>query len=221
MEQKDQPSEHQVGITNAQENNPDAVIADLTRLMNEKFAAREYNEAGRIALEITTKSKDELQDAFTRHGVNVLQLDHEAFGIYAGQIEPTYDVLVEGASPEVLVAATEFGKRHAQEMVLIARKLREGEVDPLSRMGLTITLGVEPTIFEAVRIAELIIAMGFAGATFVPKANGRITVYHSENLGMSPDLFENTAIGLLEELAKDHPNLNFAVQKVILTMPRL
>jgi hypothetical protein len=56
-------------------------------------------------------------------------LDHEAFGIY-GMIEPSYDLRVEGSTPVVLAAATEFGKRHAQEAVLIARQLDEGETDP-------------------------------------------------------------------------------------------
>jgi hypothetical protein len=64
-------------------------------------------------------------------------LDHEAFGIYAGQIEPTYDVHVDGRTDDVLAAASEFGRRHAQEMVLIAKKIREGESDPNERIGLT------------------------------------------------------------------------------------
>src|SRR6266571_7331497 len=137
MSPADQPSDrHQVGVTNAQEKNPDAVIADLTKQMNAHFAAGEFGEAALLALQITARSKDELSDTFVRHGVVVLHLDHEAFGIYEGQIEPTYDVLVEGTAAAVLAAATEFGKRHAQEMILIARKLREGEHDPGARLGL-------------------------------------------------------------------------------------
>ncbi|HVA46744.1 MAG TPA: hypothetical protein VNH11_10305 [Pirellulales bacterium] len=124
MATNDQPSdEHQVGITNAQENNPDATIADLTRRMNGRFAAGEYAEAADLALQITALSKDELRQAFEQYEVRVLYLDHEAFGIYADQIEPTYDTLVDGPTPAVLAAATEFGKRHAQEMVLIAKKV--------------------------------------------------------------------------------------------------
>src|SRR5271154_5453142 len=92
MATTEQPSdEHQVGITNAQEKNPDTIIADLTKHMNAHFAAGRYSEAAVLALQITARSKDELRDTFVRHGVAVLHLDHEAFGIYQGQIEPTYD----------------------------------------------------------------------------------------------------------------------------------
>ncbi len=52
------PFEHQVGITNAQEKNPQAVIAELTEQMNALFVAGEYNEAIRTALSITFHSKD-------------------------------------------------------------------------------------------------------------------------------------------------------------------
>jgi len=131
--------EHQVGITNAQEQNPDAVIADFTKQMNGYFTAGQYGEAAALALRITAQSKDELRDTFVRHGVAVLHLDHEAFGIYEGQIEPTYDVHVEGQAEAVIAAATEFGKHHAQEMILIARKLREGESDGAERLGLTVS----------------------------------------------------------------------------------
>src|SRR5438132_4223843 len=116
------PEEHQVGVTNAQENNPDPTIADLTRRMNAEFKAGRYADAGRIALEITAASRDELAATFQQHSVTVLHLDHEAFGIYEGQIEPTYDVHVDGRIDDVLAAASEFGRRHAQEMVLIAKK---------------------------------------------------------------------------------------------------
>ena len=104
-----QSQEHQVGITNAQENNPAAIIADLTRRMNAEFQAGKYAEAGVIALQITALSKDELAAAFQQHGVTVLHLDHEAFGIYGGQIEPAYDVHVDGKTQDVLAAATDFG----------------------------------------------------------------------------------------------------------------
>jgi hypothetical protein len=139
MSPTDQPSdENQVGITNAQEKNPDTIIADLTKQMNAHFAAGQYSEAAALALQITERSKDELRETFVRHGVTVLHLDHEAFGIYEGQIEPTYDVHVEGPTLAVLAAAAEFGARHAQEMILIDRKLKEGEHDPEARLGLTI-----------------------------------------------------------------------------------
>jgi hypothetical protein len=149
MSSIEQPQEHQVGITNAQEANPDAQISRLMREMNTLFAAKQFTEAARIALSITALSKDELRGTFERHGVNVLQLDHEAFGIY-GVIEPSYDLHVDGGTPEVLAAATEFGKRHAQQAVLVARKLREGESEPAGRMGLMITLNAPMTIDAAI-----------------------------------------------------------------------
>src|SRR5271168_1387819 len=97
MAPADQPShDHQVGITNAQEQNPDAEIRRLTAEMNALFAAEQYAEAARIALSITALSKDELCETFERRGVTILHLDHEAFGIFEGQIEPTYDLHVEG-----------------------------------------------------------------------------------------------------------------------------
>jgi hypothetical protein len=122
--------EHQVGITNAQQNNPDSTIADLTRRMNAEFGAGRYAEAGRTALEITALSHGELQATFERHRVTVLHLNHEAFGIYEGQIEPTYDVHVDGRTDDVLAAASDFGKTHRQEMVLVARKVREARAIP-------------------------------------------------------------------------------------------
>src|SRR5260221_2394911 len=96
--------EHQVGVTNAQQNNPDSTIADLTRRMNTEFGAGRYTAAGGTALKITALSRDELLATFERHGVTVLHLDHEAFGIYAGPIEPTYDVHVDSRSAHVLAA---------------------------------------------------------------------------------------------------------------------
>src|ERR1051325_3242786 len=178
-----QPSEeHQVGVTNAQQNNPDQTIAELTRRMNAAFDEVRYAEAGRIALEIAALSRDELLATFERHGVTVLHLDHEAFGIYEGQIEPTYDVHVDGRTDEVVAAALEFGRRHAQEMVLIAKEVREGETSPDDRLGLTILLNATFTVEEAIEIAAVVRSCGFSGATFAPKGNGTVAIYHTENL---------------------------------------
>ena len=182
--------EHQVGVTNAQENNRDPVLADLARRMNEEFREARYAEAGAIALEITARNKHELAAAFQRHQVTVLHLDHEAFGIYDGRIEPTYDAHVDGRTEDVVAAGAEFGKRHAQEMVLIARKLKVGESDSNQCMGLAITLNAVIDVAEAVEIAEIVRACGFQGATFAPKGNGAIIIYHTENLGLSPDGFQ-------------------------------
>ncbi len=213
--------EHQVGITNAQENNPDTVIADLTKRMNRYFAAGQFGEAAVLALQITQHSRDELEGTFVRHGVTVLHLDHEAFGIYEGQIEPAYDVHVEGPTAAVLGAAAEFGKRHAQEMILIARKLRDGENDPAERLGLTIILNAQITLDEAVEVAALVQDFGFKGATFAPKRQGSVAVYHTDNLGMTAAEFQDAATRLLEGLIQDYPALNFDMQKYFIHMPRL
>ena len=58
MSRTEQPSdEQQVGITNAQEINPDTVIADLTKQMNAHFAAGQYSEAAILALQITAPAR--------------------------------------------------------------------------------------------------------------------------------------------------------------------
>jgi len=221
MSSADQPThEHQVGITNAQEKNPDRTIADLTADMNARFEAGDYAEAARIALEITARSKDELAATFQQHGVSVLHLDHEAFGIYEGQIEPSYDVLVDGRTDDVLSAAREFGAHHAQEMVLIARKLHEGETDPEQRLAVTITLNEEIGVEVAVEIADVVRDCGFKGATFAPKRNGTIVIYHTENLEMSPEAFQQHAVQLSNELKKRYKQLRYRETFHILILVR-
>lgn len=189
--------------------------------MNGHFAAGEYSEAADLALEITALSKDELRQSFERHGVRVLYLDHEAFGIYAGQIEPTYDTLVDGSTPDVLAAAAEFGTRHAQEMVLIAKKLKAGESDPSQRMGLIIALHEDIPVNVAVEIADLVRDSGFAGATFAPKRGGEVAIYHTDNLGMTGEQFVAGAYALVGELQKRYSQLTFGMQKFLIQMPRL
>jgi hypothetical protein len=222
MSSADQPShEHQVGITNAHEQNPDAEIRRLTAAMNALFAAKQYAEAARIALSITALSKDELRETFERHGVTILHLDHEAFGIYAGVIEPSYDLRVDGRTPEVLAAATEFGARHAQEAVLIARKLPEGETDPAERLGLSIVLNTAMTIEEAVEIVETVRDCGFQGATFAPKRAGEVSIYHTDDLGMTREQFDAAGRQVAGALRADYPQLRLNVQKFIIQMPTL
>jgi hypothetical protein len=153
--------------------------------------------------------------------VVVLHLDHEAFGIYEGQIEPTYDVHVEGPTSAVLAAAGEFGKHHAREMILIARKLREGERDPAERLGLIILLNTLITLGEAVEITALVQDHGFKGATFAPKRHGTVAIYHTDNLGMTAAEFQDAATLLLDELKQEYSALQFNVQKFLIHMPRL
>ncbi len=101
-------------------------------------------------------ASDELRETFERHGVTILHLDHKAFGIYAGVIETTCDLASMGRTPEVLAAATEFEARHAQQAVLIARKLRDGETDPAERLCLAIVLNATMTIEETIEIVPTV-----------------------------------------------------------------
>ena len=189
--------------------------------MNVEFQAGRYADAGKIAFEITAHSKDELAATFQKHDVTVLHLDHEAFGLYEGQIEPAYDVYVDGQTDKVLAAASEFGKRHAQQMVLIAKKMPEGESDPNERLGLTVVLKAIFTIEEALTIAEVARSCGFKGATFAPKRNGTVAIYHTENLGFTGDEFQNAALTFIEDLVQDYPTLTHYVSKYIVHMAQL
>jgi hypothetical protein len=193
----------------------------MTRRMNSEFKALRYADAGRLALEITARSKDELTATFQRHGVTALHLDHAAFGIYAGQIEPAYDVYVDGRTDDVVAAAAEFGRHHAQEMVLIAKKLKPGESDVAARLGLTVTLHVAIRVEEAVLVAELVKACGFQGATFAPKRDGEVAIYHTDTLAMTAEEFVTAASKVVNELKKRYSQLTTGMQKFILQMPRL
>ena len=214
---EDPSHKHQVGITNAQEKNADAWIAAQTALMNAKFLAKEYAEAARMALEITAKSKGELRDTFVRHGVSVLHLDHEAFGIYQ-IIEPSYDLHVDGMTPDVLAAAEEFGSRHAQEAVLIARKLQEGETDPAERLGLVVVLREDIKIEEAIEIVEVVRDCGFTGATFVLK-RGEVSIYHTDDLGMTREQFKKAADFVAARLQAKYTQAQYTVAPYLVLMP--
>ena len=222
MSTEEQPTdEHQVGITNAQEANPNAEIGRLTREMNALFAAKQYAEAAHRALAITALSKNDLRQTFEQHGVKVVHLDHEAFGIYGGMIEPSYDLRVEGNTAAVLQAATEFGKRHRQEAILIARKVREAETDPAEKLGLAITLRAAISAQEAVLIAELVKSCGFKGATFLPKRDGEVSIYQTDDLGMTREQFEKAAELLVTRLQVTYTQALHQMQAYIVLMPKL
>lgn len=192
--------DHQVGITNAQEKNPNIVIAEMTQRMKVLFALERYEQAVCVAFSITAMGKENLRQTFCRHGVVVQHLDHEVFGIYRGTLEPSYDVHVEGATSDVLAAAKEFGKRHAQEMVLVARRLQKNKEDVRERLGITIKLKSHISAHEAVRIADIIRSEDIDGATFVPKRQGTIIIFNTEPLGMTNKRFENAVNSLVSVL---------------------
>jgi hypothetical protein len=166
-------------------------------------------------------SKDELRQTFERHGVKVVHLDHEAFGIYRGVIEPSYDLRVEGSTPDVLQAATEFGRRHLQEAILIARKVREGEADPAEKLGVAVTLGAAISAAEAVLIAAMVKACGFQGATFVPKRNGEVSIYQTDDLGMTREQFQIAADLLVTRLLAKYTRAQHHMQPYLILMPKL
>jgi hypothetical protein len=221
MSAGEQPTdEHQVGITNAQEVNPDAEISLLTREMNALFAAKQYAAAAHKAVAITALSRNELKQTFERHGVKIVHLDHEAFGIYHGMIEPSYDLRVEGSTAAVLQAATEFGKRHAQEAVLIARKVGESEADPAERLGLVIALRAAMSVQEAVLIVEVVKTCGFKGATFLPKRQAEVSIYQTDDLGMTREQFEKAAERLVALLQQTYTQALHQMQAYIVLMPK-
>ena len=152
--------------------------------------------------------------------MKVLHLDHEAFGIYT-VIEPSYDLLVDGATPDVLAAAMEFGKRHAQEAVLIARKLKDGESDPAERLGLILTLHVAVASTEAGSYS------GGGSSPWLFRSNLRapkrseVSIYHTDDLGMTKEQFEKAADLLVELLRAEYPQLSQVMQPYLLLMPKL
>jgi len=120
-----------------------------------------------------------------------------------------------------LAAAAEFGRHHAQEMVLIARKMKEGESDPNERMGLTITLHADIPVAEAVAIAEVVKGCGFKGATFAPQRDGEVAIYHTDGLGMTGEEFIIAASALVGLLKQRFVQLTSGMQKFIVRMPQL
>ncbi|MGH7134420.1 MAG: hypothetical protein ACREHD_01690 [Pirellulales bacterium] len=161
--------EHQVGITNAQEKNPDLTIAELTAEMNARFASGDYSEAARIAFSITALGKEDLRQTFERHGVRVLHLDHEAFGIYE-VIEPSYQNI---------------------------------------------------KIETAVEIVDVVRDCGFKGATFAPKRNGEVSIYHTDDLRMTTDQFRKAANLLVVRLRTLYPQAQYTVDPYLVLMPKL
>jgi hypothetical protein len=121
----------------------------------------------------------------------------------------------------VIFWAIRFGRRHAQEMVLIAKKLKPGENDIAARLGLTVTLRAAVPVEEAVVVAELVKACGFQGATFAPKRDGEVAIYHTDTLGMTAEGFVTAAAKVVEELKKRYSQLTTGMQKFIIHMPRL
>ncbi len=77
------------------------------------------------------------------------------------------------------------------------------------------------TVEEAVEIADLVRDHGFKGATFAPRRSGTVSIYHTDNLGLTAEEFEDAALALLEELLPDYPNLTFDVRKYLILMPKL
>ncbi len=209
---------HQVGITNAQENNSDLEIASKSKEMNLAYKSGDYEKAAELAVSITAISKDELRDVFVNRGVKIIHLDHEAFGIYKGRFEPTYDLLVDGNTADILSAAREFGAKHAQQAILVARILKEGDHGEGARLGATITLGKVINSHEAVAISEEVLNSGFSGATFSPKRQGTIIIYNSQDLGMTNEEFKVAYKVLLEKFAVDYPDSQLEVGSFMLSL---
>lgn len=216
-----QLEKHQVGVTNAQENNSDAKIARLTVWMREAYKSGNYEEAASTALAITELSKDDLRNVFESKGIKIIHLDHEAFGIYQGKFEPAYDLLVEGNTVDIVDAAREFGEKHAQQAVLVAKLLRIGEHAEDARPGLTLITGNVIAAREAVGISELLGKFGFSGATFSPKRQGAIIIYQTDDLEMNKSQFEQASKDLITELLLDYPGMVFRIREYIVQLVRV
>jgi hypothetical protein len=121
----------------------------------------------------------------------------------------------------VLAAATEFGKHHEQEAILIARKIREGETEPAERPGLSIALGAAVSAPEAVLIAEMVRTCGFKGATFLPKRNGEVFIYQTDELGMTREQFEKAAELLVSRLQATYPQARHQMQAYLVLLLKL
>ena len=121
----------------------------------------------------------------------------------------------------VLAAASEFGKRHAQEAILIARKISEGEANPAERLGLSIALRTAISADEAVLIAEMVQTCGFKGATFLPKRGGEVFIYQTDDLDMTREEFEKAASFLVTRLRVQYPQALDMLQPYLIIMPKL
>lgn len=212
---------HQVGITNAQKDNPNAELSRLTEEMNTAFEVRDYSRAARLALSITSVSKEDLRTDFESQGVKILRLDHEAFGIYQGKFEPAYDLLVKGETSKIIVAAKKFGLKHAQQAILVARVLEEKTHEEGEQLGTTITLGTVIKPAEAVRVSDFLRKFGFMGATFSPLRQGTIVIYHSPDLGMNRVEFEAISKELAEKLTDDYPDSKYEIGFYMLSLIHL
>ena len=58
-------------------------------------------------------------------------------------------------------------------------------------------------------------------ATFAPKRQGTLTIYHTEDLNMTPDEFQNAALALIEQLLEEYAKLTFEVEQFLIWMPSL
>lgn len=205
-----QPGPHHVGITNAQENNPQATLANLYNRMQQAYQNEKFSEAGKLALQITEFSKPELAMLFHKYCVKIEHLEHETIGIFEGVIEPAYDVLVDGDTKAIVAAANEFCKRHAQKAFLVVQRLKTETHQPdEARLGLTITLNEKISMDIAVEIASLIKDCCLKGATFPLKGRGTIIIYHTDDLGLSEDDFQMYVRMLLYKLKQRYKNLQY------------
>lgn len=204
---------HHVGITNAQEANPDPWIAEQTREVNRLLNENLFNEAVDCASEITRRSVGELKSLFQSHGVTVEKLDCDCFGIFEGTVEPSYGIVVTGRTSDVVAAAEEFGRRHAQQAVLVASETGAAEAGPNSRASMAVCLNQPVSLKEAVRITVLLErSFGLRGETF-NVSESVLAIYHTENLGMTSSEFDSACFKAASELRHAYKSLKTVMGK--------
>jgi len=96
------------------------------------------------------------------------------------------------------------------------------ENDPLA--GIAPVRGIparEPIACRAVgQIAEVVRVQGFTGATFVARRS-EVSIYHTDDLGMTRDQFEKAAALLVDRLRAEYPQASHVMQPYLLLMPKL
>ena len=94
-------------------------------------------------------------------------------------------------------------------------------MNPAERLGLSITLRTAISADEAVLIAELVQACGFKGATFLPKRDGEVFIYQTDDLEMTREEFAKTASALVTRLRVRYSQALDKLQPYLLHMPKL
>ena len=126
-----------------------------------------------------------------------------------------------GDSPQFIIRWGVAIGSLAMQGSIIARRLQEDEVDPAEHLGLAIVLHADIKIDEAVEIVAVVRDCGFKGATFAPKHDGEISIYHTDDLGMTTEQFHKSANLLVARLRGKYARMQYTVNPYLVLMPQL